>query len=32
MGDVQGPERVNDTRVKPLHVGIMDRGFTVLCS
>jgi hypothetical protein len=30
MGDVQGPEKVNDTCVKTLHVGTMDRGFIVL--
>jgi hypothetical protein len=25
MGDVQGPEKVNDTCVKTVHVGMMDR-------
>jgi hypothetical protein len=29
MGDVQGPEKVNDTCVKTMHAGMMDRGFTV---
>jgi hypothetical protein len=30
MGDVQGPEKVKDTCVKTMHVGMMDRGFTVI--
>jgi hypothetical protein len=30
MGNVQGPEKVNDTCLKTMHVGTMDRGFTVL--
>jgi hypothetical protein len=29
MGDVQGPEKVTDTRMKTMHAGIMGRGFTV---
>jgi hypothetical protein len=29
MGDVQGPQKVNDTCVKEMHVGTMERGFTV---
>jgi len=29
MGDVQGPEKVNNTCVKTMHVGMMGRGFTV---
>jgi hypothetical protein len=28
MGDVQGPEKVNDTSMK-MHAEMMDRGFTV---
>jgi hypothetical protein len=32
MGDVQGPEKVNDTCVKTMHAGTMDRGFTLLLS
>jgi hypothetical protein len=32
MGDVQGPEKVNDTCVTTMHAGMMDRGFTVLQS
>jgi hypothetical protein len=27
MGDVQGPKQVNNTCVKTMHVGMMDRGF-----
>jgi len=30
MGDVQGPEKVNDTCMKTMHVRMMDRGFSVL--
>jgi len=30
MGNIQGPENVNKTCVKTVHVGTMDRGFTVL--
>jgi hypothetical protein len=30
MGDVQGPEKVNDTCVKAVYAGTMDRGFTLL--
>jgi hypothetical protein len=30
MGDVQGPEIVNDTCVKTVHVEMIDRGFTVV--
>jgi hypothetical protein len=30
MGDVQGPEKVNDTCVETTHAGMMNRGFTVL--
>jgi hypothetical protein len=30
MGNVHGPEKVNDTCVKTVRVGAMDRGFTVL--
>jgi hypothetical protein len=30
MGDVQGPEKANDPCIKAVHVGTMDRGFTVL--
>jgi hypothetical protein len=30
MGDVQGPEKVNDTFVETMHAGTMDRRFTVL--
>jgi hypothetical protein len=29
IGDVQGPEKVNDTCVKTMHAGTMYRGFTV---
>jgi hypothetical protein len=29
MGDVQGPEKVNNAYVKTVHAGMMDRGFTV---
>jgi hypothetical protein len=29
MGDVQGPEKVNDTCVETMHLGMIDRGFTV---
>jgi len=29
MGDVQGPKKVNDTCMKTMHGGMMDRGFTV---
>jgi hypothetical protein len=29
MGDVQGPEKVNDPCVKTLHAGTMDRGYIV---
>jgi hypothetical protein len=29
MEDVQGPEKVNDTWVKTMYMGTMDRGFTV---
>jgi hypothetical protein len=29
MGDAQGPEKVNDTCMKTMHVGTVDRGFTV---
>jgi hypothetical protein len=30
MGDVQGPQKVNDTCVKTMHAGTMDRDLTVL--
>jgi hypothetical protein len=30
LGDVRGPEKVNDTCVETVHVGTMDRGFTLL--
>jgi hypothetical protein len=30
MGDVQGPEKVNNTCMKTKHAGMMDRGFTVI--
>jgi hypothetical protein len=30
MGDLQGPEKVNNTCMKTVNAGIMDRGFTVL--
>jgi hypothetical protein len=30
MGDVQGPEKMNDTCVIAMRVGTMDRGFAVL--
>jgi len=29
MGDVQGPQKVNDTYVKTMHAGLTDRSFTV---
>jgi hypothetical protein len=29
MGDVQGPEKVNDSCMKTMHARMMDRGFTV---
>jgi hypothetical protein len=29
MGNLQGPKKENDTCVKTMHVGTMDRGFTV---
>jgi hypothetical protein len=29
VGDVQGPEKVNDTCMKTLHAGMLDSGFTV---
>jgi hypothetical protein len=29
MDGVQGPEKANDTCVNTMHVGTMDRGFTV---
>jgi hypothetical protein len=29
MDDVQGPEKVNNTCMKTMHKGMMDRGFTV---
>jgi hypothetical protein len=29
MGDVQGPEKVNDTCAETMHMGTIDRGFTV---
>jgi hypothetical protein len=29
MGDIQGPEKVNNTCVKTVHAGMMDIGFTV---
>jgi hypothetical protein len=29
IGNVQGPEKVNDTCVKTMHVGTINRGFTV---
>jgi hypothetical protein len=32
MDNVQGPEKVNDTCVKKMHVGMMNRGFAVLSS
>jgi hypothetical protein len=28
--NVQGPEKVTNTRAKTMHEGMMDRGFTVL--
>jgi hypothetical protein len=30
VGDVRGPEKVNDTWVKKMSAGMMDRGFTLL--
>jgi hypothetical protein len=30
MGDVQGPEKVNDTCLKTTHVGTLDRGLYLL--
>jgi hypothetical protein len=30
--DVQGPEKVNDTCMKTMYAGMMDRGFTVYSS
>jgi hypothetical protein len=30
MGDERGPKKVNDTCVKTMHVGLMDRGFMVI--
>jgi hypothetical protein len=30
MGDVQGPEKVNNTCIKTKHAGMMDRGFNVI--
>jgi acetyl-CoA carboxylase beta subunit len=32
IDDVQGPEKVNNTCVRTMHVGTMERGFTVLYS
>jgi riboflavin synthase len=32
MGDVQGSEKLDDTCVKTMHVGMMGRGFTVVTS
>jgi hypothetical protein len=32
MGNVQGPEKVNDTCLKIMHAETIDRGFTVLTS
>jgi hypothetical protein len=32
LDDVQGPEKVNDTCVKTMHVGMMDSGITVIHS
>jgi hypothetical protein len=29
MGDVQGPNKLNNTCVKTMHAGTIDRGFTV---
>jgi hypothetical protein len=29
MGNVQGPDEMNDTCVKTMHAGTMGRGFTV---
>jgi hypothetical protein len=29
MGDIQGLEKVNNTCVKTMHVGTMDKGFSV---
>jgi hypothetical protein len=31
MGDIQGPEKVNDICLKTMHAGMMARGFTVHC-
>jgi hypothetical protein len=31
MGSVQGLEKMNNACMKTVHVGAMDRGFTVLC-
>jgi hypothetical protein len=30
MGDVQGPEKVNNTCMKTMHAGTMDRGFSFI--
>jgi hypothetical protein len=30
MGYVQGPEKVNNTCVKSMHAGMVDRGFSVV--
>jgi hypothetical protein len=32
MGDLQGPEKMNDTCGKMMHMGTIDRGVTVLSS
>lgn len=31
MGAVLGPEKMNDIYGKTMHMGIMDRSFTVFC-
>jgi hypothetical protein len=30
MGDVQGPEEVNDTYMKTMHTTMLDKGFTAV--
>jgi hypothetical protein len=30
MGDVQGPEKVNDTYMKTMHTAMLDKGFTAV--
>jgi hypothetical protein len=31
MGDIQGPEKMNDICLKTMHAATMDRDFTALC-